>query len=258
MLSVTHQGTTYAVEAPSMADVHDGVILEKMTGTAMVRLHNDLCDNPVNKFSDKQTAVRRTFKAIETWCERHGVSAGNGAEAAEAAAAEAIAACPEEANEVPALTEVEPEQEAAPEAVEPEPEQEAAPEPTPAEDAARPMKKRVCWFRIPPSHGPDGPKDYRPGTKRAVTMPLIRRPGGARFEEIHEALNEFVTGNGKPEMTVKQVYEGIRVSALYLGYGLWKETEDGPIMAQTQAEWDERIRLAKEAAAADRAAASAG
>lgn len=62
-------------------------------------------------------------------------------------------------------------------------------------------------------------RPHRPGTKRALAVELLTRPGGATFEEIRTACG----------WTKVQAYEGIKLIHAYLGYGI--SESDGVIRA---------------------------
>jgi len=65
----------------------------------------------------------------------------------------------------------------------------------------------------------DAIRAHRPGTKRAKVVEMIKRDGGATFEEIMTAIG----------WDAKTAYEGVRLVNQYLGYGMTTDADTGKI-----------------------------
>lgn len=105
------------------------------------------------------------------------------------------------------------------------------PEPEPQPKRAKktkvetePNPKKTTPARRSPFHLPatQEPKSVRAGSKRATTLGLLARKGGATVEEVMEAVG----------WDRRTAMDGIRLLHTYCGYGL-EEGEDGRIRAVT-------------------------
>lgn len=191
MSTVKFLKNTYAIKA--VRDVPNAVILDSLSTPQLATLFSEVASNlgkkGVNRFADKESAVRRTWAVL---CEYEGTDVtGDTAKKAAPKKAEAPAAAA-----TPTATKVK-----------------------------KPGKKPFRFnFNFHPD--PDGIKAHREGSKgRAVAIQLLSQKDkdgnvvGATFEEV-------MKGTGWDE---KKAYEGIRLVHFALGWGMKLDNDTGKI-----------------------------
>ena len=171
------------------------VILDEQSAPELASLYRLVASNlgepEVRRFSDKPTAVKRTWAILERYAASDAAS--------EPAQGIVIGADALAAGGAPGDV----------------PEFVPAPAPAPAPDAPKAKverKKRGMRFVFPAE---SEIKEAREGTARAAALALLKRPEGASFQEVMDA-----TGWNE-----KQAYEGIRIIHYYLGWGMKQDAE---------------------------------
>lgn len=165
-----------------------------MSGPELVKAHNLAAEKagtePTKRFSDKVSAVKRTWAVLQKVAE----------------------VAPETVKEA-----------------KPEPEPEAPKVKAKAEPKAPKEKKvgkpRGKRFVFPQLSGLDEPKPVREGTHRHTLVQLMSRREGATFEELLEATWAKEKAMD-PAIQSKTCYEAIRLIHYYTGYGM-RQTESG-------------------------------
>lgn len=180
------------------------VILDEQSAPELASLYRLVASNlgepEVRRFSDKPTAVKRTWAILERY-------------AASDAASEPVQG-PGEILVNETGTKLTPGDEPNSFKLELSPEDKAKVE-APVADAPKAKverKKRGMRFVFPAE---SEVKEAREGTARAAALALLKREGGASFAEVMEA-----TGWNE-----KQAYEGIRIIHYYLGWGMKQDAE---------------------------------
>ncbi len=196
-LSVVIAGQTFTYEG-----------LFTMSGPELVRAHNLAASQvglePTKRFSDKVSAVKRTWAALSKVA------------FAQATAPEAKEPEVEKPKATPAPAPAPEKPKAAPAA---KPKKEAAPK---EKKVGKPRGKR---FVFPQLGGLDEPKPVREGTHRYTLVQLMSRREGATFEELLAA-TWAKEKEMDPAIQSKTCYEAIRLIHYYTGYGM-RQTESG-------------------------------
>lgn len=204
--------TTYA-NAPFVGQPTSVVALSDMSGPDLLGLFNLVTERMggkrVNKFADKQTAVKRTWAALE-------------------AHTNYMAKLAEEESDVETQTETQTTAKAQAKAAK-QAEKEAAAQAKAEEKARKAAEREAAKAAKPPVERKKRGRRFvfpalsviktaREGSKRALAIRLLTREEGAKFEDIQAA-----TG-----WNDKDAYEGIRLVHYYVGYGMAQD-EDGTI-----------------------------
>lgn len=190
--------STQAVTISGQTFTYEGLFT--MSGPELVKAHNLAASKagvePTKRFSDKVSAVKRTWAVLQKVAD----------------------VAPETVQEVK-----EPVVEKPKAAPAPAPEKKAKePKPPKEKKVGKPRGKR---FVFPQLSGLDEPKPVREGTHRHTLVQLMSRREGATFEELLAA-TWAKEKEMDPAIQSKTCYEAIRLIHYYTGYGM-RQTESG-------------------------------